>query len=104
MNLIKKYITLPVSGLVWASAAMFVPTSCDDALETKMYTQLSPENFFKTEEDFNQAVVTLYNPFTTNWGTEDTGDRTWYASLYSANNTTYFMRSLLTTDELENGW
>lgn len=79
-------------------------TGCEDQLEPKVYNQLSPENFFKTEEDFNAALVVLYNPFTSDWGTTDTGDGIWYPALLNANNRTYLMRSLLTTDEMENGW
>lgn len=88
-----------------AMAAILVPlASCDDALETKVYTQVSPENFFKTEADFNVAVVALYSPFSTNWGMTDPGDGVWYNSLYNADNKTYLMRSILTTDEMVNGW
>lgn len=77
---------------------------CESELDTKVFSELTPENFYQSEDDFNSAVVALYNPFTSDWGTEDTGDGTWYAALYNANNRTYLMRSLLTTDEMENGW
>lgn len=83
---------------------LIAATACEKQLEPKVFTQLSPENFFETEEDFNAALIVLYNPFTSDWGTEDTGDGIWYPALYNANNRTYLFRSLLTTDEMENGW
>jgi starch-binding outer membrane protein, SusD/RagB family len=79
-------------------------SGCEDQLKPKVFNQLSPENFFGSEEDFNAAVIVLYNPFTSDWGTTDTGDGTWYPALYNANNRTYLLRSMLTTDEMENGW
>jgi len=83
---------------------MITGTACEDKLETKIFSQLTPENFYGSEADFNSAVTTLFNPFTSDWGTEDTGDGTWYPAIYNANNRTYLLRSLLTTDEMENGW
>ena len=44
-------------------------TACDDSLETKNFTDMSPSNFFNTEGDFDAAVTGLYLPLTTNWGT-----------------------------------
>jgi starch-binding outer membrane protein, SusD/RagB family len=74
--------------------------SCEDALEPVIYDALTPENFFKTEEDLNNAVIGLYNSFSTNWGTTDQGVDTWYASLYNIDMKTYVTRSMITTDEL----
>ena len=49
-------------------AAVMVPllTSCEDMLETKNFTDMSPNNFFKTEGDLDAAVTGLYLPLTTN--------------------------------------
>ncbi|HEY9044318.1 MAG TPA: RagB/SusD family nutrient uptake outer membrane protein [Ohtaekwangia sp.] len=105
MKNIHRYSRRSAWGALVALAVTLAPlTGCDDALETKVYTQVSPENFFKTEADFNVAVVALYSPFSTNWGMTDPGDGTWYNSLYNADNKTYLMRSILTTDEVVNGW
>ncbi|MBN1413480.1 MAG: RagB/SusD family nutrient uptake outer membrane protein [Bacteroidales bacterium] len=74
--------------------------SCEDVLEPVIYSDLTPDNFFKTEEDLNNAVIALYNPFSTNWGTTDQGVNIYYASLYNIDQKTYVCRSMLTTDEL----
>jgi hypothetical protein len=75
-------------------------TNCEKELEPKFYQDLTVENFFQTEGDFNAAVIALYNPFTAHWGDTDPGDGIWYAALYNANNRTYLMRSELTSDEI----
>lgn len=78
--------------------------SCEDELEAKVFSDLTAENFFQTEKDFNAALVALYSSFSIDWGGEDPGVGIWYANLYNANNRTYVMRSMLTTDELWNDW
>jgi hypothetical protein len=74
--------------------------SCEKELEPVIYSDLTPDNFFKTEEDLNNAVIALYNSFSTNWGTLDQGVNINYASLYNIDQKTYVCRSMLTTDEL----
>jgi starch-binding outer membrane protein, SusD/RagB family len=101
----KKYSTLRKRfAVLTVVLSILAVTACEDQLETKVFSELTPENFYQSEEDFNSAVVALYNAFTSDWGTQDSGDGVWYPSLYNANNRTYLMRSLLTTDEMENGW
>ena len=86
--------------LIIILVSMFVLTNCEKELEPKFYQDLTVDNFFQTEGDFNAAVIALYNPFTAHWGDTDPGDNIWYAALYNANNRTYLMRSELTTDEI----
>ena len=86
--------------LFTASVIMLSTFSCEDALEPVIYSDLTPDNFFKTEEDLNNAVIALYNSFSTDWGTTDQGVDTWYASLYNIDMKTYVTRSMITTDEL----
>ena len=81
-----------------------IVSSCEDELESKVFSDLTAENFFETEKDFNAALVALYSSFSIDWGAEDPGVGIWYANLYNANNRTYVMRSMLTTDELWNDW
>ncbi|MEW4923740.1 RagB/SusD family nutrient uptake outer membrane protein [Algibacter sp. 2305UL17-15] len=81
-----------------------IVSSCEDELESKVFSDLTAENFFETEKDFNAALVALYSSFSIDWGAEDPGVGIWYANLYNANNRTYLMRSMLTTDELWNDW
>ena len=79
---------------------LFISTSCEKELEPVIYSDLTPDNFFKTEEDLANAVIALYNSFSTNWGTTDQGVNIWYASLYNIDMKTYVTRSMITTDEL----
>jgi len=69
-----------------------------------VYSDLTPENFFQTEKDFNAALVALYSSFSIDWGGKDSGTDIYYTYLYNANNRSYLMRSELTTDELYNDW
>lgn len=62
-----KYILM---GIVLAGATL---VSCDDLLETKNFSDMSPSNFFKTEGDMAAAVTGIYLPCTTNWGYSDGG-------------------------------
>lgn len=85
--------------------SVFIPSiSCEKELESKVYSDLTAENFFQTEKDFNAALVALYSSFSIDWGDTDPGIGVWYTALYNANNRTYLMRSELTTDELWNDW
>lgn len=88
--------------LIAVTVFIIPATGCEDQLETKIFSQLTPENFYKSEGDFNSALVALYNPFTSDWG--NSGAEGGYVALYNANNRSYLLRSMLTTDEMENGW
>lgn len=68
-------------------------TSCSDVLEPKVYSELTPETFFNTEGDFNQALVAVYSPFNVDWG-----------GIYNADPQRYFGHSMITTDELTSQW
>jgi starch-binding outer membrane protein, SusD/RagB family len=99
-----KRLIIQISALLTVIAGLLMFSACEDILESKSYTDLTENNFFKTEGDFFAAMIGLYNPFTTQWGDNDPGDDVWYAALYNANNKTYLVRSMLTTDELYNDW
>jgi hypothetical protein len=90
---------LPVLGF-----GVLLQAGCSDLLEPQVYGDLTPETFFSSEADFNSAVAALYNPFSSNWGTDDRGAGIWYASLYNADPKTYWARSEITTDELYTPW
>ncbi len=72
--------------------------SCDDILETKNYSDMSPENFFKTEADIAAAVTGLYIPCTTNWGYGDGGTGHWYNAIFNADINAYYPAGMVTTD------
>lgn len=74
--------------------------SCTNMLEPKIFTDMSPDNFFQTEGDLDAAVTGIYLPCTTDWGYSDGGTGGWYASLFNADEKTYYLRSMLCTDEL----
>lgn len=73
-------------------------TSCEDMLETKNFTDMSPSNFFKTEGDMDAAVTGIYLPCTTNWGYSDGGTGGWYNALFNADLAAYYPSSMITTD------
>ncbi len=75
-------------------------SGCEKELQPVITSSLTPDNFYKTADDLNNAVVGLYNCFSTNWGTTDQGVNTWYASLYNIDIKTYVVRSMLLSDEL----
>lgn len=80
-------------------------TGCDEQLETVVNSQLTPVNFYQSEGDANAALITLYVPFTSNWGNPDPGlpsNDQWRAALYNADLKSYLLRSILTTDEVAN--
>jgi len=79
-------------------------TSCKDALDPKVYGDLTPKTFFSSEADFRSALVALYAPFSTNWGNTDLGVGVWYAALYNADPKTYWAKSETTTDEMYTPW
>ncbi|MEO8405100.1 MAG: RagB/SusD family nutrient uptake outer membrane protein [Chitinophagaceae bacterium] len=85
-------------------ALIGVGTGCKKALETKVYSQLTPQNFYQSEGDANAALITLYIPFTSNWGNTDPGNNTWYAALYNADIKSYLLRSVACTDEISTDW
>ena len=72
--------------------------SCDDLLETKNYTDISPSNFFQTEGDMDAAVTGLYVPCTTNWGYTDGGTGVWLNALFNADINAYYPAGMVTTD------
>ena len=84
MNKFFAYIILGVT----LSGAML--TSCDDLLETKNFTDMSPYNFFKSEGDMDAAVTGIYLPCTTNWGYSDGGTGKWYNALFNADINAYY--------------
>ena len=43
--------------------------SCEDALDPKVYSNLTGENYPKTESDLNSLLIPLYAPFNQSWGT-----------------------------------
>ena len=51
----KKLYTL-LAVLTAGALSLTVFTSCEKALETKVYGQIVPESFFKTESDLEAAV------------------------------------------------
>lgn len=74
---------------------------CKKDLQPVITSSLTPDNFFKTADDLNNAVIGLYNSFSANWGTNDQGVNVWYANLYNIDIKTYVVRSMLTTDEFD---
>lgn len=83
---------------VWLLLCGATVISCDDMLETKNFTDISPTNFFKTEGDMDAAVTGLYLPCTTNWGYTDGGTGVWLNALFNADINAYYPAGMVTTD------
>ena len=100
----KNYFGKTPAFLLAVFTSIFILSSCEKQLETKVYSQLTPENFYQSEADANAALITLYTPFSSNWGNPDPGSGSWYASLYNADIKTYLLRSVASTDEISTDW
>jgi starch-binding outer membrane protein, SusD/RagB family len=85
-----------------AVVVLFIGSGCKKQLDTVVYSQLTPQNFYQSDADANAALITIYVPFTSNWGNVDPGSGTWYAGLYNADIKTYLSKSLIGTDEIFN--
>ena len=98
----KAYIQ-SITWLLLAGCLVTAP-ACKKDLATNEYSALTPQNFYQSSGDANAALMTLYVPFTSNWGNVDPGTaaQTWYAALYNADIKTYFSRSEVGTDEVTN--
>jgi hypothetical protein len=83
-------------------ASLCIGSGCKKQLQTVVYSQLTPQNFYQSDADANAALITVYVPFTSNWGNVDPGSGTWYAGLYNADIKTYLSKSLIGTDEIFN--
>jgi starch-binding outer membrane protein, SusD/RagB family len=66
---------------------------CEDALDSKTFTSLGPDNFFRTESDLQVATGALYNPLATDWARAYNGDPRNYLGMQS-----------ITTDEATDNW
>ncbi|MDB5136527.1 MAG: RagB/SusD domain protein, partial [Mucilaginibacter sp.] len=85
--------------LLTCLALIVTDSGCKKTLDSVVYSQISPGNFYKTEADINAAVITIYSPFSSNWNQVDLGNGNTNASLYNADTKTYLLHSMLTTDE-----
>jgi hypothetical protein len=87
------------------AVCLILLAGCKKQLEPKVFSSLTPENFYRSEGDANAALMTLYIPFTSYWGNNDPGtgaNPTWYAALYNADIKSYLSKSLVSTDEIYN--
>lgn len=92
----------PTLLLLLVAGLLVMGTSCNKQLQTKVYSQLTPQNFYQSDADAFAALITVYVPFTSNWGNVDPGNGIWYAGLYNADIKTYLSKSLIGTDEIFN--
>lgn len=91
-----------LSSPLFILMACLLFAGCKKQLETKVYSSLTPDNFYQSEGDANAALMTLYIPFSSYWGNPDPGSGTWYAALYNADIKSYLSKSLISTDEIYN--
>jgi hypothetical protein len=76
--------------------------SCNDMLETKIYTQINPGNFPQTEDDVNGLLASIYTVFNSTGGYNEP-DWTYYWSMY-ARHYGWWAMSVSTTDEAYARW
>lgn len=78
-------------------------SSCKDELMPKVYSQLTTENFPKTESDVNAMLTSIYAIFGPNFGVSDVstgeGMQGLYCSMYS-----WYHLSSASTDEIVDQW
>jgi starch-binding outer membrane protein, SusD/RagB family len=98
----KKYFKINRPLIFLLAACLIVFAGCKKQLETKVNSQLTPQNFYQSEGDANAALITLYIPFSSYWGNPDPGNGNWYAALYNADIKSYLSKSLVSTDEIYN--
>jgi len=97
-----KKLRLILLVFVLTASGLSIFSGCKKQLETKVNSQLTPQNFYQSEGDANAALITLYIPFSSNWGNPDPGNNVWYAAFYNADIKTYLSKSMVGTDELYN--
>jgi len=99
----KKYQN-KVSLLLSLAVCALLVLACKKTLQPQVLSELTPQNFYESAGDANAALITLYTPFTSNWGSTDPGSSggTWFAALYNADGRTYLSHSMINTDEIEN--
>ncbi|HEX2393873.1 MAG TPA: hypothetical protein VHI78_00925, partial [Bacteroidales bacterium] len=95
-----KYISYLI--LTAIAVAVFIQ-SCEEDLESRTFTDLTPDNFFKSESDLMVATATLYAPFTTDWGYID-ADGTFTGSFYNGHSQIYIGAQESSTDEAYTTW
>jgi hypothetical protein len=83
-----------------ASLLVIALGACEDILETKNFTDMTPENFFNNDKDVDAAMTALYTPIDVNWGYSEAGD-SWYNALYNADANSYLSASFRSTDEMD---
>jgi|SRR6218665_1392244 len=87
-----------------AASLMFMSTaSCKKTLEPEIYSQLTNDNFPKTEKDINSILTSFYSQFTHDWGPANptTGVNMW--GVFSSMNSWSHISSA-TTDEKLDSW
>jgi len=94
-----RYITL----ITLVTLALTAIQSCEVDLESKTFTDLTPDNFFMNESDLKVATAALYAPFTTDWGYTD-ADGTFTGSFYNGHAEIYIGAQESSTDEAYTTW
>lgn len=79
-------------GIV-ASLGMVLIVGCSDILEPEVHSELTPDSFFQSPADFENALVGIYDPFSADW-----------AGLYNADPKNYLLRGEVSTDLFYTPW
>lgn len=77
--------------------------SCKDMLEPEIYSQLTEDNFPRSEQDINSMLTAFYAQFTHDWGTSDPTSGALVYGVYTGQESWMHISSA-STDELYDSW
>ncbi len=82
---------------------LVVNTGCEKELESKVFDQLSPNNFPQNESDIKTALTPFYTMFSTDWGVTDPGTGV-YVFAFNVAYLGYDWATRIMTDEAKDTW
>lgn len=87
-----------ILALLVVIAFMGTLTSCEDALESKNFTEMTNKGFPGSASDIKALVTGLYVPCTIGWGYGDGGTGNWHNALYNVDKGGMVAAQWMTTD------
>ena len=82
---------------------LLVTAGCEEQLESKVFDQLSSNNFPANESDVKSSLTPFYTNFSTDWGQVDPGSGV-YVSNFNAAWAGYIWATRIQTDEAFDNW
>lgn len=82
---------------------LLITSGCEKELESKIYDQISPENFFQNEADIKSSLTPFYSNFSTDWSAYDPGAGN-YAGFFNPSCYGYDWMTRIMTDQAKDQW